>query len=138
MSMPLNSPMNFPQCQTQTNPWCTKRSEFSFICKVEGREVRMCGPCHDHWKVKAQNDPYLLARCPNCTRNHVATPSLPRPVLTTESMLGIYTEAALVEAMRRVGVLVDQQKRVINLLKTDLSVWTDSQANARAGAHASG
>lgn len=129
--------MHVPMCQTQSNPWCTKRAEFSFICKVEGREVRMCGPCNTRWKERATNDPYLLPRCPNCTKGHKPE-TLPRPVEAPSDMLGKYTELAIMEAMRRVGVLVDQRESVIHLLKTDLSVWTDSRAPARAGADASG
>ena len=128
---------NLPQCQTQENPWCTRRAQHTFICKVEGREVRMCSPCETHWKEQARNDPYLLLRCPNCVKNRTPE-TLPRPVLTAESMLGEYTEAAMMEAMRRVGVLADQRANVIKLLKTDLSVWTDSPVRARAGASASG
>lgn len=129
--------MNVPMCQTQENPWCTKRAEFSFICKVEGREVRMCGPCNTRWKAAAAIDAYLLPRCPNCTRNR-SPETLPRPVEAPVDMLGKYTEIAVMEAMRRVGVLSDQRDSVIRLLKTDLSVWTDSRVPVQAGTDASG
>jgi hypothetical protein len=97
----------------------------------------MCGPCHVRWRDLAKLDPYLLPRCPNCTKNRKPE-TLPRPVEVPVEMLGKYTEAALMEAMRRVGVLADQRDSVIHILKSDLSVWTDSRVPARAGADASG
>lgn len=126
--------MNVPMCSTQENPWCDKRATTTFICKVEGREVRMCGPCNAAWKDKARHDPYLLARCPNCTKNRQPE-ALPRPVIVPSDveMLGEYTEAAVRAAMERSGVLIDQRENVIRLLKTDLSVWVEVPV-ARAGA----
>lgn len=129
------------RCDKQDWPGCTLLANMTWVCTVEGRQVRLCNNCDKAWKQHARGKPDLMVRCPNCSRN-VPEIMLPQDE-GMHDLLGTYYEHAFNEAMRRAGILEPIRKTVIKILDTDLSIWADAEkasplASALADADASG
>jgi hypothetical protein len=130
------------RCDTQEWPGCKLLAAISWVCVREGRQVRLCHACDKAWKEHARGNPALMVSCPNCSKNLPET-ALPRDE-GMHDLLGTYYSVAFDKAMHKAGVLEPIRKTVIQILDTDLSIWTEAEkaspltVEARAGADASG
>ena len=100
-------------CDLRDRPGCQHTAGSTFICKVEGREVALCGNCLRWWREHALANPGLEFRCPNCAPQFLANKetrpaNAPAPVLLTGPIADLIDQS-----MYRQGILIDIRRRVL-------------------------
>lgn len=119
---------------------CTGFAAVTWICQVEGREVNLCLPCSQAWKVTARRNPALINRCPNCAPSYYASRQVrdrgPRTgTISPDSRP--YTGPladAIDRAMLAEGILTDVRKRVLSRLAEDEDPYIGMLLRSASGA----
>jgi hypothetical protein len=120
--------------------WCDVRKEHmrraepavrTITCKVEGRQVDLCGNHSSLWIAKVQARPVLASYCPNCV-HLVKIQDDKVPGADTRPLTGPLADA-LDNAMMRSGVLIDKRQMTLRFLAENQDPYVGSILRSTAG-----
>lgn len=108
---------------------CKEDSVYSFLCKVEGTDTRLCKRHLDEWRRTVQQDTSLAQNCPKCApaalQRRQFQASSPSVAIADEPLTGPLA-IAIESAMLREGVDVLTRRRVLMRLAADQDVYVSS------------
>jgi hypothetical protein len=121
-------------------PDCRIKAEVIWICRVEGREVTLCGPCDQAWKRMANITPALQQRCPHCASKYHESRQISPSGHSTGPLGGLPIEGPLAEAINRAmlaeGISGDARRRVLTRMAADSDPYIASLLRSVASAGA--